>query len=38
MKVDIDVLKEDVKGLGVDFESMNSWNELLVVVNKFGEV
>lgn len=34
MKVDIDALKEDAKGLGVDPESMNSWNELLAVVNK----
>lgn len=37
MKVDIDALKEDAKGLGVDPESMNSWNELLAVVNKPGE-
>lgn len=34
MKVDIDALKEDAKGLGVDPESMDSWNELLAVVNK----
>ncbi|OXG85296.1 hypothetical protein C349_02323 [Cryptococcus neoformans var. grubii Br795] len=37
MKVDIDALKEDAKGLGVDPESMDSWNELLAVVNKPGE-
>lgn len=37
MKVDIDALKEDAKGLGVVPESMDSWNELLAVVNKPGE-
>lgn len=37
MKIDIDALKEDAKGLGVDPESMDSWNELLAVVNKPGE-
>ncbi|KGB78784.2 hypothetical protein CNBG_4622 [Cryptococcus deuterogattii R265] len=37
MKIDIDALKEDAKGLGVGPESMDSWNELLAVVNKPGE-